>query len=124
VTEPSSFILLFLESRLVNDIFRGGGSEELRREMLGTGLALAGSDRPKRLISRYKAEKYNMMLEVRKRHGSNGDMFCQIYDQIVIEELGSTLDLFQPDEARDDSGQAFSDQKNFPHHPIRDRKLL
>ena len=40
--------------------------------MLGTGPALVGPDSPKRLISRGKAEMYNMVLEVRKRHGSNG----------------------------------------------------
>ena len=61
MTEPSRFVLPFLESRLVNGIFRGGGSEESRREMLGTGPALAGSDSSKTLISRHKAEKYNMM---------------------------------------------------------------
>jgi hypothetical protein len=33
------------------------------------------------------------MLEVRKRYGFKCDMFCQIYDQVVIGELGSTLDL-------------------------------
>lgn len=40
--------------------------------MLGTGLALVGPDSPKRPISRRKAEMYNMVLEVRKRHGSHG----------------------------------------------------
>ena len=79
---------------MTNGIFRGGGSEEPRREMLGTGPALAGSDSPQRLISRHKAEKYNMMLEVRKRYGFKCDMFCQIYDQVVIGELGSTLDCW------------------------------
>ena len=57
---------------MVNDIFRDGGSEEPRRKMLDTGPALVGPDSPKRLISRHKAEMYNMVLEVRKRHGSNG----------------------------------------------------
>jgi hypothetical protein len=57
---------------LVNGIFRGRRSEEPRGEMLGTGPALVGPDSPKRLISRHKAEMYNMVLEVRKRHGSKG----------------------------------------------------
>jgi hypothetical protein len=85
MTKPSRFILLFLESRLTNGIFRGGASGELRGEVFGTGPALAGSDSPRRLTSRHKAEKYNMMLEVRKRHYSNGDMFYQIHGRTTIE---------------------------------------
>jgi hypothetical protein len=46
---------------LVNGIFRDGDSEEPGREMLGTGLVLIGSDSHKRLTSRHKTEKDNMI---------------------------------------------------------------
>jgi hypothetical protein len=46
---------------LVNGIFRDGDSEEPGREMAGTGPVLIGSDSHKRLTSRHKTEKDNMI---------------------------------------------------------------
>jgi hypothetical protein len=46
---------------LVNGIFRDGDSEEPGRELLGTGPVLIGSDSHKRLTSRHKTEKDNMI---------------------------------------------------------------
>ena len=84
MTEPSRFTLLFLESRLVNGIFRGGGSEEPRKGTLGTGPATTDSDSSKKLISKHKAEKYNMMSGDKETKRYDGDTFCQAYEQIVI----------------------------------------
>lgn len=58
---------------MANGIFRDGGSEP-RREMLGTGPALIGSDSQKRLTSRYKAEKGNMISGDQGTTRFNGDM--------------------------------------------------